>query len=201
MPKKEKEGYVKKETMMVVAFVALLVGFLGGVFYSAHKSVPVENVPFSGQAKVSNEDVSITRELEKETTSHPENASAWVRLGNHYFDADQVDKAITAYKRSLALDPNNANVLTDLGVMYRRKGLSMEAIKSFDRAIAVNPRQEAAYFNKGVVFLHDLKDRDAAIKAWEDLVQVNPMAKVQNGELVMELIENVKAKKPSTGPR
>ena len=201
MSRKEKEGYVKKETMMVVAFVALLVGFLGGVFYSAHMSVPASNAPFSDQAQVSKEDVSTTRELETETANHPESVVAWVRLGNHYFDSDQVDKAITAYKRSLALDPENADVLTDLGVMYRRKGLSMEAIKVFDRAIAVNPRQEAAYFNKGVVFLHDLKDRDAAIKAWEDLVQVNPMAKVQSGELVMELIENLKAREPVTGPR
>ena len=195
------EGYVKKETMMVAAFVALLLGFLGGVFYSAHKSVSALNAPFSDQAQVSKEDVSAISELEKETLRHPENVAAWVRLGNHYFDAGQVDKAITAYKRSLALDPENAHVLTDLGVMYRRKGLPMEAINSFDRAIAVNPRQEAAYFNKGVVFLHDLKDRDAAIKAWEDLVRVNPMAKVPSGELVMELIENIKAKKLPAGPR
>ena len=197
----KKEGYVKKETMMVVAFVALLVGFLGGVFYGIHKSVPALNTPVSNQAQVSKEDVSTTRELERETAENPESVAAWVRLGNHYFDIDQVDNAVTAYKRSLALDPENADVLTDLGVMYRRKGLSTEAIKSFDRAIAVNPRQEAAYFNKGVVFLHDLKDRDAAIKAWEDLVQVNPMAKVQNGELVTELIDNIKAKEPATGLR
>jgi tetratricopeptide (TPR) repeat protein len=118
-----------------------------------------------------------------------------VQLGNLYFDANQVDKAIAAYKRSLALVPGNADVLTDLGVMYRRKGRPREAIKAFDRAIQVNPRQEAAYFNKGVVFLHDLNDRENAIKAWEELLRVNPMAKVQSGELVMELVENIKKKK------
>ncbi|RLB87526.1 MAG: hypothetical protein DRH26_15465 [Deltaproteobacteria bacterium] len=91
--------------------------------------------------------------------------------------------------------PDNASVLTDLGVMYRRKGQFRKAIKSFGRAIQANPRQEAAYFNKGVVFLHDINDRENAIKAWEDLLRVNPMAKVQSGELVMELVQNIKRKK------
>jgi tetratricopeptide (TPR) repeat protein len=195
MPKKEKDGYVKKETMMVVAFVALAVGFLGGVFYSAYTSAPGKDAA-PGPSQVSNMQTSGISELEKETALHPDSAEAWAQLGNSYFDANRVDKAISAYNRSLALDPGNPNVLTDLGVMYRRKGQPLEAIKAFDRAIQANPRQEPAYFNKGVVFLHDLNDTDKAIKAWEELVLVNPGAKVQNGELVVELIENIKAKKP-----
>jgi cytochrome c-type biogenesis protein CcmH/NrfG len=196
MSKKEKNGYVKKETMMVVAFVALALGFVGGVLYSAYKSVPVKDAVSPDSAQVPNMQVSEIQALEKETALHPDNVAAWVQLGNLYFDANQADKAIDAYQRSLALDPKNASVLTDLGVMYRRKGQPREAIKAFDRAIQANPRQEAAYFNKGVVFLHDLKDQHEAIKAWEDLVRVNPMAKVQSGELVMEIIESIKAKKP-----
>ena len=46
-----------------------------------------------------------------------------------------------------------------------------------------------------VVFLHDLNDRENAVKAWGNLLQVNPMAKVQSGELVMDLVGNIKAKK------
>ncbi len=196
MSGKEKSAHVKKETMMVVAFVALAVGFLGGVFYSSYRSAPPGSEPTTGQAQVSTGENTMLSELVKETTQHPENVEAWVQLGNLYFDADQVDKAINAYNRALALSPENADVLTDLGVMYRRKGLPEEAIKSFDRAIKVNPLQEAAYFNKGVVYLHDLKDRDKAIGAWEDLIKVNPQAKVRSGELVTELIENIKSKKP-----
>lgn len=58
-------------------------------------------------------------ELEKETALHPDNTAAWVQLGNLYFDANQVDKAILAYNRSLALVPDNPDVLTDLGVTDR----------------------------------------------------------------------------------
>ena len=196
MSKKGKDGYVKKETMMVVAFAALALGFLGGVFYSAYKSAPGKDAPPPGHSKGSSAQSSRISELEKETALHSDNVAAWVQLGNLYFDANQVEKAIAAYKHSLTLDPGNADVLTDLGVMYRRNGRPREAIKVFDRAILVNPRQEAAYFNKGVVFLHDLNERENAIEAWEELLRVNPMAKVQSGELVMELVENIKAKKP-----
>ena len=195
MSKNEKDGYVKKETMLVVAFVALMVGFLGGVFYSAYKAAPVKDASTPGPSAVSNAQTSRIPELEKETSLHPDNAGAWVQLGNLYFDADRVEKAIQAYNRSLALVPDNPNVLTDLGVMYRRKGRPAEAIKAFDRAIRANPRQEAAYFNKGVVFLHDLNDPEQAVKVWEELVRLNPLAKVRSGELVMEMIENIKEKK------
>ena len=196
MSKKEKGGYVRNETMLVVAFVALAVGFLGGVFYSAYRTAPGKDGPPQGQTQVSNAQASGISEMEAEAARHPDNAQVWVRLGNLYFDTDRVDEAIEAYQRSLALVPGNADVLTDLGVMYRRKGRPREAIKAFDRAIRVNPRQEAAYFNKGVVFLHDLKEPDGAIEAWEELLRVNPMAKVKSGETIIELIENIKAKKP-----
>ena len=195
MSKKEKDGVVKKETMLVVAFVALTVGFLGGVVYSAYKADPVKDASTQGPSAVSNKQTSRISDLEKETALHPDNVEAWVQLGNLYFDADRAEKAIEAYNRSLSLAPDNPNVLTDLGVMYRRKGRPADAIKAFDRAIRANPRQEAAYFNKGVVYLHDLKDLEKAVKTWEELVQLNPMAKVQSGELVMELIENIKKKK------
>ena len=181
--------------MLLVAFIALTVGFLGGVFYSAYKGAPWKEAVPPGQSEASNTQAAGILELEKETALHPDNAGAWVQLGNLYFDADWAEKAISAYERSLELDPDNADVLTDLGVMYRRKGLSTDALKAFDRAIRINPRQEAAYFNKGVVFLYDLNDPDNAVKAWEELVQLNPMAKIRSGELVMTLIENVKKKK------
>ena len=92
------------------------------------------------------------------------------------------------------------NVMLPLAIMKiknrEKSDMAGDAIEAFDRAILVNPRQEAAYFNKGVVFLHDLNDRENAIKAWEELLRVNPMAKVRSGGLVMELVQDIKAKKP-----
>lgn len=199
---KETNGqYVKKETMLVVALVALIVGFLGGVVFSAYNSSQGLNgsaSDLSGQTSqkqnISNKLPQEINDLEKEISLHPENIEALIRLGNLYFDTDQPGMAIIAYNKALKLDPGNPDVLTDLGVMYRRKGQPLEAIKAFDKAIKIDPRHEASRFNKGVVLLHDLNDSEGAIRAWEELVEVNPFAKAQGGGLVVELIEKIKGK-------
>lgn len=193
--------YVKKETMLVVALVALIAGFLAGVVFNAYKSSPRSNMPASGlsgqasqEQQMSNKQVREIKDLEKEISLHPENVAALIRLGNLHFDADRPEKAIMAYNKALELDPNNPNVLTDLGVMYRRKGKPSEAIKAFDKAIKIDPRLEPPRFNKGVVLLHDLNNPKGAIRAWEELVEVNPFARAQGNELVSEVLEKLKGR-------
>ncbi|MDZ7596959.1 MAG: tetratricopeptide repeat protein [Desulfobacterales bacterium] len=97
--------------------------------------------------------------LEAEAAANPQNAEAWVQLGNAYFDADQYQKAIDAYEKSLVIDPGNPNVLTDLGVMYRRNKQPEKAVEMFSRAMAADPRHEVSRMNKGIVLLYDLEGR------------------------------------------
>jgi len=204
MTKKNEAGndYVKKETMLVVVFIALVAGFLGGVIYSAMKSPsPVGPVPSRApqtqqqapapQSGFSQEDAARALSLEREVAANPDNVSAWVQLGNLYFDAGQFAKAINAYEKSLALAPGNANVLTDLGVMYRRNGQPEKAIDAFDRAKEADPRHEQSRFNKGIVLRFDLNDRENAVKAWEELLQVNPNAVAPNGQPIKEAIKEL----------
>jgi len=190
---------VKKETMFIVAIVALVVGFLGGVIFSATRSVPTGGVaqapapsgpPQSGQ--ISAENASRILALEQAVAADPKNVEAWTQLGNLYFDSDRPEQAIRAYKKSLELAPNNPDVTTDLGVMYRRNGQPVEAIAAFEQAMKINPRHEVSRFNKGIVLMYDLNDPKAAIQAWEELLAVNPAAKAPNGEPLAEMIEQVK---------
>jgi cytochrome c-type biogenesis protein CcmH/NrfG len=200
--KKENTGqYVKKETMLVVALVALIAGFLGGVVFSAYNSSPGLNVPASGpsgqtsqEQNISNELAKEINDLEKELSLNPKNIEALIRLGNLYFDTDQPEKATVAYNKALELNPGNPNVLTDLGVMYRRKGQPLEAIKAFDKASKIDPRHEASRFNKGVVLMYDLKDAKGAITAWKELVELNPLARAKGNELVVDLIKKHEGK-------
>jgi tetratricopeptide (TPR) repeat protein len=90
------------------------------------------------------------------------------------------------------LAPNDANVWTDMGVMYRRSGQPQEAIKAFDKAVEVDPKHETSRFNKGIVLMHDLNDTPGAIKAWEGLVQVNPVAVAPNGQSVDQMVMSMK---------
>ena len=131
------------------------------------------------------------------TQTTPDNVNAWTQLGHFYFDTAQPEKAIQAYEKSLELDGSRPDVWTDLGVMYRRNGDPTQAVKCFDRALALNARHEVALFNKGVVLMHDIKDAQGALKAWEKLVEVNPNAQTPNGQSVKSMIEQVKAGNPS----
>ena len=97
-----------------------------------------------------------------------------------------------AYKKYIEIYPQNADVWTDMGVMYRRNRQPAEALKAFDKAIEINPRHEISRFNKGVVLLHDLKDHQSAIRAWEELLKINPVAMAPNGQSVDQLIVQLK---------
>jgi cytochrome c-type biogenesis protein CcmH/NrfG len=193
-------GYVKKETTFIVAFVALLVGFLSGVVFVSFKSgamrEPQQQTASKPPIDATNASTEEIASLENEVSRNPGNTQAWVQLGNRYFDADQHQQAIRAYNRALALDSNNPGVWTDLGVMYRRNGQPQKAIEAFDKAISLDPLHEASRFNKGIVLLHDLKDRKGAIAAWEALLAINPSAKVPGGQPLRELLERVKQNGP-----
>jgi len=199
MRKDISNGYIKKESLVPIVLVALIVGFVGGVLFTIYKSsssLPVRGATPQQFAKeeqdISEDYATKIFELERRTVEKPDDVNAWTQLGHLYFDSSNYDKAILAYNKSLGIKPDNADVLTDLGVMYRRSGHPKEAISAFDRAIRINPHHEISLFNKGIVLMHDLHDTEGAIKAWEALVSINPNAQTPTGQFVSELIERVK---------
>ena len=182
-------GYVKKETMMLVALIAFVIGFLGGIVFYIFKSDSTPALQQQSQVQQqADQTENAIRALEQEVLTNPNNLQAWVNLGHNYFDTDKADKAIFAYNKALELNPNDANVLTDLGVMYRRNKQPNEALAAFNKAIAIDPSHPTPRFNKGVVFLFDLKDKEAGLAIWQELVDVNPEATAPDGKLVSEII-------------
>ncbi|MCP4107374.1 MAG: tetratricopeptide repeat protein [Desulfobacteraceae bacterium] len=130
--------------------------------------------------------------IEQDISKNPEDAEAWIKLGNICFDSGRVKKAIGAYEKALELNPKNANVLTDLGVMYRRDKQPEKAVEAFDKAITADPHHEVSRFNKGIVLMHDLKNYEGAIREWNELVKMNPMAMTPGGQTVKEMVERIK---------
>ena len=208
MTRKEKviEGnYVRKETFLMVTLLALAVGFFGGVVFAVFKSdskIPGQSAPMQAQpqtaAPVASDRIAA---LERQAEANPGNVQAWTELGNAYFDSNQYEMSISAYRKSLELDPSNPNVWTDMGVMYRRSGKPEEAIKAFDQAIAADPKHEVSRMNKGIVLLHDLNDFDGAIKAWEGLLEINPIATAPNGVSIDSMIVQLKKQQAAQGPK
>jgi tetratricopeptide (TPR) repeat protein len=186
--------YVTLNTALIIGLVGLIVGFIAGNIYSLYKSGSMG----SGRADTVNSSPTISTEqsarmllLEREVEKSPDNLAAWSELGNLYFDTNRYQDAIRAYTKVLSLEPNNPDVWTDLGVMYRRNGNPNEAISAFDKAIELNPQHEQARFNKGIVLLHDLGNRDAALQIWQELIKINPNFRTPTGQTIKELVEKL----------
>ena len=200
-----KTQYVRKETFWLVTILALAVGFFGGVMFSVFKSDtvappgrPPAAAPKTAAPKTAAPDTAapdranMIAALEKETSSNPDNITAWIELGNSYFDTKQYEKSIGAYRKALEINPDNTNVLTDLGIMYRRSGQPQKAVEAFNRAIEIDPKHESSRLNLGIVYLHDLNDFEGAIKAWEELLAVNPLVMSPTGQSVDKMVQQLK---------
>lgn len=182
-------GAVSKQTLMIVAVVAMVAGFLAGVVFSSINSgpgvatgPPLPGPQQQGGPSLSPEQAGQILSLEQKVAANPANVQAWTQLGHVYFDSGNPPKAIRAYIKSLELSPGNADVLTDLGVMYRRNGEPYKAIESFDKAVATDPAHQIARMNKGIVLHFDLGKTEDAKKVWQTVLEINPDATAPNGQ-------------------
>ena len=182
---------------------ALAVGFfVGSIFMEMRLGPQAFTQPagsVSGQASAKDSDgvdhsaeQARIAELEIAMAGKPGDQSAWIELGNLYFDTHQALKSITAYEKAVAMGTVSPDVWTDMAIMHREAGQAQKAIATFDTALKLNPRHENALYNKGVVQMHDGKDRAGAIVTWEKLVQVNPAAKNPEGRLVKDMLAELK---------
>jgi len=176
---------MKKETVILIAIVAFLVGFISGATVAilrgtrnTEKLATVQKpqmvpAPIS-KAPDTMEEASKIQALKEMVGKDPKNLAAWLELGNIYFDKDQPQEAIEAYSRYLSIKPDNPDARTDMGIMYRKLGQFDRAIEEFKKAAESDPKHINSRYNLGLVLLHDKGDIKAAVKAWEDYLKVDP---------------------------
>lgn len=195
--------YIKKTTALLIAVICLAAGFFMGYFYKGYDSgnegtanrvtpLPKETQMPQPTGPMAQKAAAVIK-LKQETSADPKNADAWAQLGHAYFDLNEYQNAIHAYRKYLELEPANADIWTDLGVMYRRNGYPAEAVRAFDRAIACDPGHQQSRFNKGIVQIYDLDNRDAGLDSWRELLKINPSATAPNGRPVADLVAEVGA--------
>lgn len=186
-----------KRSPLVTYFIIFVFGFLSGIAFTVYKggtSAPPPSTTVNGQAQSQNDATEqAIINLEAEVTDNPENFENWIRLGHLYYDANQPEKAIGAYTKSLEFHSGDANLLTDLGVMYRRTKRPEKAIESFNQAIAKDPSHLPSRFNKGIVLMYDLDDSAGAIATWEELLEIDPEAQTANGQHIHNFLDQIKA--------
>lgn len=163
---------------LLIAVVALIVGVLGGyLIFSISTAGKARqeaggNIPIaSGSATDYTQRIA---QAEKVVAQDPKNFSAWVSLGNDYFDTEQTQKSINAYGKALEIQPNNPNVLTDQGIMFRRVGWYDKALANFDKASKIEPDHLQSLYNAGLVYAVDLKQPEKAARYWRRYLQLDP---------------------------
>lgn len=196
----------QKGSPAILFLVVFIAGFLAGVGFAVYKMGPAAGPPAAAQESAGQNGQQIPKEtaaaiaqLEELVTRDPKDYQSWIKLGHHYFDTDQPEKAIKAYNQSLTLHSGDANLLTDLGVMYRTTGQHDKAVASFDKAREMDPQHQPSRLNKGIVLLFDLNDPAGAVASWEELLRLNPEAKMTDGSSVREFVTHIKdelAKQP-----
>jgi cytochrome c-type biogenesis protein CcmH/NrfG len=195
--------HVRIEITVIIALIALVVGFFAGEIFDLSKSsVPPAQQSQMGQQppQMPAQRPSLTPEqkrskileLEKRVASNPDDGEAWNELGHLYLHDNQPKQGIRAFKKVLDLNPNNAHAWSDLGIMYRQNKQPVEAVAAFDKAIEIEPRNEESRYRKAAVLMQDLNDPEGGIKAWEELLKVNPSATLGNGQSLREMVERLK---------
>ena len=177
-----------KQSSILIAIVAFAAGFFAGVGFTVYKNKSA-NISVSAKGQeidYEKKEKMLTAEVQRD----PGDTAAWIQLGHVYFDTNQYVKAIGAYEKALEQNPKNADVLTDLGVMYRRTGKPEKAILSFDKAITADPTHEMSRFNRGIVLMHDLHNKDEALKSWKGLLDLNPLFMVSKDQSLAQLIKH-----------
>jgi tetratricopeptide (TPR) repeat protein len=196
---------MKKETVILAVVIAFIVGFITGATVAILKgkkggekvvAVPkpqgaLQMAPMPApQGPTPAEVASKIQTLKDIVKKDPKNLSAWVEIGNLYFDSNQPKEAIEAYNQYLAIKPDNPDVRTDLGIMYRNLGQFDKALEEFRKAAQIDPKHINSRYNLGLVLLHDKQDMKGAIKAWEEYLRVD--SKSERAERIKVQMEKLR---------
>jgi tetratricopeptide (TPR) repeat protein len=100
-----------------------------------------------------------------------------------YDEKEELDKAISAYKKKLDMNPRSAGAHNNLGVAYVRKGELWKASDQFGKALKSNPKLAEAYVGYGVA-LAKMGGLDLAIYFFKGALAINPTLSEAHNNLV-----------------
>ena len=103
----------------------------------------------------------------------PENHYTYWLLGDALHEANNNNKALTAYRRALQLAPEAATLYNSIGLIEAELGLTGQALRSYKKALEFRPEYAIAYHNLGNLLL-DIGNVDDAISCLETALKIDP---------------------------
>lgn len=110
----------------------------------------------------------------------------WIRVGNERLVAGDVDAAIDAYRRALAIDAKRPEALFGLGVALSKKEEMAAAVVAFRAAIASGLATFDAFARFGMALARDGRPR-AAIEAFRRALELDPRSAATHANLANAL--------------
>lgn len=173
---------VKKSSVIGLCLGTFALGFLVGLFWAAYKGPPPMSRPGGPHQTTAHETEAVPprasrlklEALEKQIKAAPDNIKLHIEAGNLLFNNERYKNAVKFYEKALELGLADPNVLTDAGICYRRLGNPKKAVAYLRRARKADPNHQNSALNLGIILLHDLQDKEGAIKAWREYLALGP---------------------------
>ena len=189
--------------MQKAPFIFLLAGFVAGygvVFTWTKERAPevvramARAVPLSRPGELPPPpppDPALVQSLTDRVKQNPGDFEALIELGNIDFDQSKFAEASGWYEKALAVEPDNPNIHADLGTTYFYAQRIDESIVEFEKSLTLDPTHPQALYNIGVAQLHGKNNAQAALEAWQKLVDAHPT--YPRIDVVKQQIEALKA--------
>jgi tetratricopeptide (TPR) repeat protein len=116
-----------------------------------------------------------TKLYEQYAARHP-NRDVLNVLAEFYMQEKLYDKAISAYRRLLKLDPDKASVYANLGHAYALKGDADRAIESYRLSLKHDAEDDVVYVNLGMAYEKKGMFTEA-LNAYKTAYELNPESK------------------------
>ena len=107
------------------------------------------------------------------TKQYAEAYAVWNLMGISAAQIGDLDQAVLAFKRVLAIKPDYAEAYNNMGNALKQQGKLEEAIEAYNKALAIKPDYAEAYHNMGIV-LKEQGEREEAIEAYSKALTIKP---------------------------
>jgi len=96
--------------------------------------------------------LSIAAAAAAQSSTRAADAYAQFLLGHHLEDGDDIDGAITAYKKAMDLDPSASEIPAELAALYLRQNKVQDAMTTAEQALKIAPDNAEANRVLGIVY-------------------------------------------------